>query len=120
MDTGLATVIGPLGMGGTVDAYNEGGLAFDSDGNLWAITDRSKTGEPSQIVTIDVDTGAATHVSYTREIGFGSLAIAPPTDCRAKADDEYPRIPTLDPAGLLLAIFTLLFAGMIFLRRRIS
>jgi len=36
--TGTASIIGPL-----VNAapYNEGGLAFDADGNLWAITDRS-------------------------------------------------------------------------------
>ena len=123
-ETGLATVIGPLGMGVTVDPYNEGGLAFASDGSLWAITDRSMTGQTSQILSINVITGAASHVNYTSEIGFESLAIAPPTDCEANSaggtDDEYQRIPTLGPAGLLLSIFALMFTGMIFLRRRIS
>ena len=117
-EDGSATEIGPLGMSaiGPVYPYHEGGLAFASDGTLWAITDRSLLdGQSSQILSIDVGTGAATHVSYTSEIGFESLAIAPPTDC-----NSYPRIPTLGPAGLLLSIFTLMFAGIVFLRRRVS
>jgi len=127
-ETGFATKIGTgLGMdvNGPVYPYHEGGLAFASDGTLWAITDRSLLdGQPSQILSIDVITGAATYVSDTREIGFESLAIAAPTDCQVRvygdANDKDPRIPTLGPAGLLLSIFTLMFAGMVFLRRRAS
>ena len=124
---GSATEIGPLGMSaiGPVYPYHEGGLAFASDGTLWAITDRSLLdGQGSQILSINVGTGAATHISYTSEIGFESLAITSPTDCLAAPSDNasgtYPRIPTLGPAGLLLSIFTLMFAGMVFLRRRVS
>ncbi len=36
--TGVATLIGPLG--GSVGSYNQAGLAFDGNGDLWAITDR--------------------------------------------------------------------------------
>ena len=129
INTGIATIIGPLG---AVGDYNEGGLAFDSDGNLWAITDRSLvgSGSSSQILRIDENTGAATVVSSTiNEIGFESLAIAAPTDCVADdsvpADepvsaDEPAKIPTLSQSGRLLTILILLFAGMIVLRRRVS
>jgi hypothetical protein len=119
--TGLATVIGPLGMGDTVDPYNEAGLAFANDGTLWAITDRSAlNNQASQILQIDVDTGAATAVSYTSETGFESLALGPPAECVTQvAEDEYEKIPALGPAGLLLAMFVLMSTGMIFLRRRI-
>jgi hypothetical protein len=109
-----------------VGEYNEGGLAFDSDGNLWAITDRSLvgSGSSSQILRIDENTGAATVVSSTiNEIGFESLAITAPTDCVADGSaiaDEPAKIPTLSQSGRLLTILILLFAGMIVLRRRVS
>jgi hypothetical protein len=82
--TGVATLIGPLGS--NAGEYNQGGLAFDSDGVLWAITDRriinnSIADLPSQILRIDTSTGNATMVSTTTEVGYESLAIAPPSSC---------------------------------------
>jgi len=127
VNTGAATLIGPLG--NDAGEYNQGGLAFDSDGTLWAITDRRIINNtvadlPSQILRIDVDTGTASLVSSTSEVGFESLAIGPPTACNitpgAGAGEEYPRIPTLSQSGRLLAIFVLMLAGMLFLRRRFS
>jgi len=123
VSTGAATLIGPLGS--EAGEYDQGGLAFDSDGTLWAITDRRTINNlPSQILRIDVDTGTATLVSTTGEVGFESLAIGPPTACsitRATDDeDEYRGIPTLSQSGRLLAIFVLMLAGMLFLRRRFS
>jgi len=118
LDTGAAEIVGPLGN----FSYNEAGLAFDSDGNLWAITDRRKIdSQPSQILSIDVASGAATLVSTTSEVGFESLAIAPPTACVAAPleDDGYRPIPTLGSNGILLTIFILMFAGMIVLRKRV-
>jgi hypothetical protein len=130
VDTGATTKIMSLDVGGLIAPYNEAGLAFDGDGNLWAITDRSlfnkPVGEPSQILSIDLDAHTATPVGYTTEIGFESLAIAPPTDCAVKAardeeeEEDDPRIPTLGPGGLLLAVLALMFSGMTILRRRIS
>jgi len=129
VNTGVATLIGPLGS--VAGEYNQGGLAFDSDGILWAITDRRIiNGEiadlSSQILRIDVETGTATLVSNTSEVGFESLAIGPPTACsiapppRVADDEALPRIPTLNQTGRLLAIFFLMLAGMLILRRRIS
>jgi len=129
--TGVATVIGPLGMGTTISDYDQAGLAFDSQGVLWAITDRRIINDqraanlPSEILRINVDTGAAEVVWTTQEIGFESLAIAPPITCDSQKpveepDDDVPHIPTLTAAGQLLAVFVLMFAGMLVLRRRIS
>ena len=120
--TGVATLIGPLG--NQAGEYNQAGLAFNSDGSLWAITDRRIINNtiadlPSQILKIDVDTGTATMMSNTSEVGFESLAIAPPAACSAAGvgDASYPTIPTLSPAGRLLAMFILLLVGMTVLRR---
>jgi len=123
--TGTATLIGQLGA--QAGEYNQAGLAFDADGTLWGITDRriindSIANLPSQILKIDVSTGSATLISETSEVGFESLAIAPPAACniaRITGHDEQA-IPTLSSAGRLLAVFIMLLAGMSVLRRRFS
>ena len=124
--TGVAIPIGPLG--NEVGEFNQAGLAFDSEGTLWAITDRrgindSLEGLVSQIFSINVESGNATLVSSTiNEVGFESLAIGPPMACEAQQvkEDGYIRIPTLNTVGRLLSIFLLMFAGMLILRRRSS
>ena len=121
--TGTTSLIGELGSPGQFQ-YNEAGMAFDANGNLWVITDRSLLdNQKSQILSVDVQTGAGTLISTTvNEVGFESLAIAPPTDCIAPSglDDEFPRIPTLSLAGRLSAILLLMMAGVFILRRRHS
>lgn len=126
--TGVATLIGPLGP--EAGEYNQGGLAFDSTGVLWAITDRriinnSIENLPSQIMNIDVATGTATLVSTTSEVGFESLAIGSPPVCGGKPGSGSgealpPSIPTLDTNGRLLAIFVLMLSGIAILRNRLS
>ena len=123
VSTGAATLIGPLGS--EAGEYDQGGLAFDGDGTLWAITDRRTIDNlPSQILRIDVDTGTATLISTTSEVGFESLAIGPPTACSithgTDDEDKFRGIPTLSQSGRLLAIFVLMLAGMLILRRRFS
>ncbi len=115
--TGVASLIGSLGA--QAGDYSQGGLAFDAAGNLWAITDRSVINNtlanlPSQILRLDVNTGTATLVSTTSEVGFESLAIAPPSAC---SSNYYEPIPTLGSVGRLLAIFILLVTGLAVLRR---
>jgi hypothetical protein len=130
VNTGVAKIIGPLGP--KASDYDQAGLAFDSEGTLWAITDRrtindeKAANEPSEILRIDIGTGSATHVWTTTEIGFESLAIAPPAACNITqlTDDGYQgpgdqAIPTLSSAGRLLAVFIMLLAGMAVLRRRL-
>ena len=122
LTTGVASLVGPLSDIGEF-AYNEAGLAFDSNGGLWAITDRSQLGnQKSQILSIDVATGAATLVATTlNEVGYESLAISPPSNCIVSigVGDGLPKIPTLNLAGRLSAIMFLMLAGMLILRRRI-
>ena len=123
-ETGVATMIGPLGS--EAGEYNQGGLAFDSDGVLWAITDRriinnSIANLPSQILTIDTSNGAASLIATTSEVGFESLAIAAPMNCAFRADlDEFDGIPSLNQAGRIMAILVLMLAGIMVLRQRLS
>ncbi|MGA9574439.1 MAG: hypothetical protein WBS20_10890 [Lysobacterales bacterium] len=117
--TGVANLIGPLGAAGEY-IYNQAGMGFDSTGVLWAITDRSQiNNQKSQILNINLITGAATLVSTTvNQVGYESLAISPPASCSApaKGPDGLPRIPTLSLAGRLFAILVLMLTGMFFLR----
>ncbi|MDZ4731554.1 MAG: IPTL-CTERM sorting domain-containing protein [Xanthomonadales bacterium] len=79
---GTKTLKGQLG--GGVALYDQAGLAFDSSGQLWAITDRSQllTPLPSQILQVNKSDGTATLVSSTiGETGFESLAITLPRGC---------------------------------------
>ena len=75
---GTAVLIGALENAGN---YSEGGLSFDDQGQLWAITDRRALGLPSQVMKINRDTGVATEIRETVESGFESLAISVPRGC---------------------------------------
>ena len=121
LSTGTASPIGKLSLTDEFK-YNEAGLAFDSEGGLWAITDRSQiNNQKSQILNINVTTGTATLIAETlNEVGYESLAIGPPANCNVQSglDDEFPKIPTLSLAGRLSTILVLMLAGMLILRRR--
>ena len=121
LSTGIAYPIGPLSETDEFK-YNEAGLAFDGDGGLWAITDRSQiNNQKSEILSINVVTGKATLIAETlNEIGYESLAISPPTNCNIQVgiDDESSPIPSLNLIGRLAAVLVLMLAGMLILRRR--
>jgi hypothetical protein len=55
----VATLIGPLGIGGSVKGV---GLSFDGAGQLWATLDGADL-NPTRVVRINTSTGAATQVS---------------------------------------------------------
>jgi len=130
--TGAANVVGPLGMGTAIDAYTEGGLDFDANGQLWAITDRRvPDNQPSQVFRIDLTTGAASGKRVLSGIGFESLAIAPPADCEPDVEPPPPpppppapvtlaptaSVPALGPIGLAMAALLLLATGLLAVRR---
>lgn len=110
--TGAATLIGPL-----VNAapYSDAGVAFDEDGQLWAITDRTSVASetlPSQILRIDIETGMATVIAETID-GIESLAITAP-DCdgvNGTIDDPVVDVPTLSGFGLLALVLVLMLSG---------
>jgi hypothetical protein len=123
--TGALTLVGALGPAAA--DYLQAGLSFDANGNLWALTDRRIQGQDlgSEVLSIDLATGAATSVATTAETGFESLAVAPPAGCTAAPPPPaptptsgVPSIPTLDVYGKLAAVLTLLFAGFLGLRQR--
>ncbi len=118
LDNASAELIGPLG--DAVSPYNNAGLAFDADGNLWAITDRRATpaGDfPSEILRIDTQTGSAEKVAETI-IGVESLAIATPAAC--DVDDNHGGLPVsatavsvLTPPWMGLLILLMLAVGLV-------
>ena len=86
--TGVATAK-PQQLGAAAASYNQAGLAFDSSGTLWAITDRRAVpgGDfPGQILRIDTTTGVATFSAETTEKGFESLAITVPRGCSTSTE----------------------------------
>jgi len=94
-NTGSATPVGSLGAVTLVD----GGIAFDDQGVLWGISNPSDQELlPSQILTINVSTGAASVVATVTNsggselAGFESLAIWP--------SEEEPFVP--EPGSLVL------------------
>lgn len=127
--SGVAKLVGPLG--NEAGEYNQGGLAFDSKGKLWAITDRRIINNkienlPSQILNINIKTGAATLVSDTGsiegkpEVGFESLAIASPFTCatESRSIPLTEGIPTTGAIGRYLFIGLLMLVGFAAMRRR--
>lgn len=118
-ETGATSLIGPLD---NAAPYVDAGLDFDSEGRLWAITDRrnvNNESHPSQILQIDTETGVATVVAETL-YGIEGLAIAPPGGCDINGPgpaDPAP-IPTLNSAALFLTALLLFFLGLFSLTRR--
>lgn len=113
-DNATAEFIGSLGQ--AVLPYANAGLAFDTQGNLWAITDRRANGIPdirSEILKIDLETGAAQKSADAELIGFESLAIAPPGGCGrgSVGDPEAVIIPANNPGGLAILAFLLLIGS---------
>jgi sugar lactone lactonase YvrE len=91
LETGAASSAN-RSLGSDVESYNEAGLAFDNDGQLWAITDRRAVVEgsfSSQILRIDHETGEATpQATTTLEQGFESLAVTVPRGCGGQTGSE--------------------------------
>jgi len=93
IDTATGVATKRFDLPNEVDPYAEGGLSFDDDGNLWAITDRRDNfgaAQPSQILKIDVDAGTVTEYdSNTSESGFESLAVTVPRGCAAASGAQF-------------------------------
>jgi hypothetical protein len=102
--------IGPLGA--AVLPYRSAGLAFDEQGQLWAVTNRRNINNqdfPSQIIRIDTETGTAQAVAETQVanddavvagqplVGLESLAIGPPALCGASNDPNPSNAPVASP-----------------------
>jgi hypothetical protein len=121
--TGKATQIGTLGP--AASNYFQAGLSFDTDGTLWALTDRGD--QPSEVLNIDVISGEATLISTVSGGGFESLAVAAPSGCDDPVIDDEPvflpfennaiAVPTTDGIGKLIFLVLLLGTGLLALNR---
>jgi hypothetical protein len=137
-------------LGPAVLPYRSAGLAFDEQGQLWAVTNRRNINAqdfPSQIVRIDIETGTAQAVAETQVanddavvagqplVGLESLAIAPPALCGASndlnpafvsvgsprsSDWDASPIPALSPPMLLLLTLLLGILGALALNMQRS
>lgn len=94
-----------------------GGLAFDAEGQLWAIADRAPN--PSPIYRINLLTGVATRMGSTPLPGIESMAIAP-AKCSATPSQVVPTpIPASGSVSLsILGLITGLLGALALLRRR--
>lgn len=116
--TAVTTMVGPLGSAAA--AYVDAGLAFDEEGQLWAITDRRNVGGesyPSQILTIDIETGRATAIAETL-YGIEAVAITAPGGC--SPDGQLPPalpVPSLSTWSMGLTSFILFLTAFFRLRR---
>ncbi len=112
--TGAATRIGDLSAG---IVFADGGLDFDAAGNLWGILDYRPPDDnrPSDIVRIDLVTGAATFVSTTLPEMEG-LAITPMPACRGPggpAQSSYLAVPAIGVSARILLALTVVLGGLL-------
>lgn len=115
--TGEATLIAPLGGVTITDA----GLDFDLNGILYALSDGSGRNGPSQLLTVNLETGAARVVANVSTggrpaNGFEGMAISGGIcrDLDIKALDD---APTLSQWGLIALLTALATSGVLLLRR---
>lgn len=111
--TGAATKIGGLATG---IVFADGGLDFDAAGKLWGILDYRPPDDnrPSDIVRIDLTTGAATFVSTTLPEMEG-LAITPMPACRGPGGlgpSPYLAVPAMGGAARTLLALTVVLGGL--------
>jgi len=112
LNQGTASLIGPLGAGAS--PYNNAGLSFDEQGQLWAITDRRQVGGQdlaSEILKIDTTTGQATLVGQSI-VGLESLAIGPASQCDQTTAVTSHGIPTVDRWALAVLVGLMLGFGL--------
>lgn len=130
-------------LGPAVLPYRSAGLAFDSQGQLWAVTNRRDINAQdfrSQVLRINIETGTAEAVAETQVaaddavvdgqalVGLESLAIAPTSACLASQapdpvyvgggassliDRDPLAVPALSPSMLLLLILLLGILGAV-------
>ncbi len=91
--TGALTLVGALGPAAA--DYLQAGLSFDANGNLWALTDRRIQGQDlgSEVLSIDLATGAATPVATTVETASRASPWRRPPAARQRLRRPRPRRP---------------------------
>jgi hypothetical protein len=94
--------------------FSDGGLGFDTEGQLWAIVEDGGS-VPSKILRIDHLTGHETLVATTTP-GIESLAVTAP-QCPTVGGFLPIEVPASEPVGLWLLIVSMLGFGMALIKR---
>ncbi len=112
--TGQAELIGTLD---SVD-IRDAGMAFDTDGRLWAVLDGSDSSvgrfDPSLILELNPLNAEILSVTETLT-GIESLAISPPTSCNIAGPMALP-VNAIQPLGIVLLIMGLSLLAVIRLK----
>lgn len=121
-ETAAVTVVGTLGnLGGDIQLYGSG-MSFDSEGQLWMVTNLRLSDPldplPSRIFKINHETGVAEFISETL-VGVESLAISNGSGC-ARGTPIVEQVPVNSPWLLLLLMITFLLVGTSVVYRRNS
>ncbi|MGE3729933.1 MAG: hypothetical protein AB7F83_05250 [Lysobacterales bacterium] len=109
------------GLGGQASSV-DAGLDFDNAGVLWAILDHSppENNRPSDIVQIDLSTGAARFIATTLPEVEG-LAIAPVRPCgMPMPGGDIPQIPAAAPPAWLALGLGVFLLGLLAVRLRLT
>ncbi len=117
--TGAAKAIGSLG---STVKLSDGGLDFAADGLLYGISDASGRNGPSQIFTVNPETGHATVVATVHDAqgkpisGFEGLAVQGGI-CSIPSPGTITDVPTASEWSLGVLMALLVAAGIFILRR---
>jgi streptogramin lyase len=104
----------PIGDFSSSVRFNDGGIGFDAQGQLWAIVEEGGA-VPSRIYRIDLATGRETLVT-TSTPGIESLAVTPP-QCPVGPEPLPLEVPAVasTPLGILMLVVVLV--GLVALTR---
>lgn len=112
LQSGRATPIGDFAAN---IRFSDGGLGFDTQGQLWAIVEDGGS-SPSRIFRVDRFTGRET-LAGTTTPGIESLAVTPPQCSASNEGAGPPEIPTSSTGGLAFLSLGILMLGGLALRR---
>lgn len=112
--SGTALPIGSFSEGAR---FNDGGIGFDANGQLWAIVEEGGA-VPSRVYQIDLTTGRERLIATTTP-GIESLALTPP-QCPTVAEPLPREVPAVAPTSLGMLLLAVALFGIVALSRRHS
>lgn len=107
----------PIGSFSEGARFNDGGIGFDANGQLWAIVEEGGA-VPSRIYQIDLTTGRERLIATTTP-GIESLALTAP-QCPAVAEPLPREVPAVAPTSLGMLLLAVALFGIVALSRRHS
>ena len=104
----------PIGDFSATARFNDGGIGFDTDGQLWAIVEEGGA-VPSRVYRIDLASGRETLIN-TSTPGIESLALTPP-QCPVAAEPLPLEVPAIASTSVGMLILAVALLGILALTR---